>query len=332
MTNPLEDKGSITAQAADAIEMENAAGRNGLATVIFTTALILSAVFTIIYMVAALGESMMTKFEWPPLVAYSLGFLLGLAAIAPGEAALFAWKTRLQADTKINNMQIIVAWVAGLLAAVSAAVSTVSFFAYMLQGLMPGWYNADTAAGVNVINIATSWAIFGVALFVYDAASSLALRNRKRASAWNLVAIAQDEMISGIAQGIRNRTKALVHDMSEANVFFDDAVRMVGEAMGLDEGRLSDVRRLAPPPATNQAETAQASAEAQQERTVGFPTNRANEPWTYQYVDENTGRRERARTELDWSEVQAAVQDAERRKRDAAARPTQPANGNGRKE
>lgn len=336
MTNPLEDKGSITAQAADAIEMENAAGRNGLATVIFTTALILSAVFTIIYMVAALGESMMTKFEWPPLVAYSLGFLLGLAAIAPGEAAIFAWKTRLQADTKINNMQIIVAWVAGLLAAVSAAVSTVSFFAYMLQGLMPGWYNADTAAGVNVINIATSWAIFGVALFVYDAASSLALRNRKRASAWNLVAIAQDEMISGIAQGIRNRTKALVHDMSEANVFFDDAVRMVGEAMGLDEGRLSDVRRLAPPPATNQPEPAQASAE-EQDRPVGFPTNR--EPWTYEYVDEQTGKTGRDQTRLSFDQVVEAVRDYERkleadtrRKRDSDARPTQPANGNGRKE
>lgn len=336
MTNPFEEQKSITAQANDAIEEQNAAGRNGLATVIFTGALVLSAVFTVIYMVAALGESMLAKLGWPPVVAYALGLLLGIAAIAPGEAAIFAWKTRLQADTKINNVQIVVAWIAGLLAAVSAAVSTVSFFAYMLQGLMPGWYDRDTAAGVNVINIAAAWAIFGTALFIYDAASSAAQRNRKRAGAWNLVATAQDEMIAGIAQGIRTRTNKLVNDMSEANVFFDDAVDMVARAMGLQDGRLDDVRRLAPPPATNQPEPAQASAEEQQERPVGFPTNR--EPWTYNYVDQETGTTGRDQTTLSFDQVVTAVRDMERkleadtrRKRDSDARPTQPANGNGRR-
>lgn len=242
--NPIKEQKTIFNQAQESMRSEEAASSNGKAETGIMLGLALSSLFTIIYMIVALGGSLL-GLGWTTLLAYAIGFLLGLAAIMPGEAAVWIWKTKLQSDYEINGTQVTVAWISGLAAAVSAAISTVSFFAYLLQGLMPGWYDADTAAGVNVANIAIGWAVFGLAVFIYYAAGDSSKRNRARAKALHVARTAQDQMIAGIAQGTKDKIEELIQGMGENNIFVDDALEQVAKAMGLNEERTRQVRGLA---------------------------------------------------------------------------------------
>lgn len=246
--NPIKQQKTIFTQAEESMRSEEASSSNGKAETFIMLGLALSSLFTIIYMVVALGGSLM-ELGWAIVVAYLIGGLLGIAAIMPGEAAVWIWKTKLQSDYEINGTQVGVAWVAGLASAISAAISTVSFFAYLLQGLMPGWYDANTAAGVNVANIAVGWAIFGLSVFIYYAAGDSSKRNRNRAKALHVARTAQDQMIAGIAQGTKEKIEELIEGMGENNIFVDDALEQVAKAMGLNEDRTKQVRALAKKPA-----------------------------------------------------------------------------------
>lgn len=246
--NPIKQQKTIFTQAEESMRSEEASSSNGKAETFIMLGLALSSLFTIIYMVVALGGSLM-ELGWAIVVAYLIGGLLGIAAIMPGEAAVWIWKTKLQSDYEINGTQVGVAWVAGLASAISSAISTVSFFAYLLQGLMPGWYDANTAAGVNVANIAVGWAIFGLSVFIYYAAGDSSKRNRKRAKALHVARTAQDQMIAGIAQGTKEKIEELIEGMGENNIFVDDALEQVAKAMGLNEDRTKQVRALAKKPA-----------------------------------------------------------------------------------
>jgi hypothetical protein len=242
--NPVKEQKTIFNQAQESMRTEEAASSNGKAETGIMLGLALSSLFTIIYMVVALGGSLL-DLGWTEVLAYMIGGLLGLAAIMPGEAAVWIWKTKLQSDYEINGTQVTVAWIAGLASAVSAAISTVSFFAYLLQGLMPGWYDADTAAGVNVANIAVGWAVFGLAVFIYYAAGDSSKRNRNRAKALHVARTAQDQMIAGIAQGTKDKIEELIQGMGENNIFVDDALEQVARAMGLNDERTQQVRNMA---------------------------------------------------------------------------------------
>ena len=246
--NPIKQQKTIFTQAEESMRSEEASSSNGKAETFIMLGLALSSLFTIIYMVVALGGSLM-ELGWAIVVAYLIGGLLGIAAIMPGEAAVWIWKTKLQSDYEINGTQVGVAWVAGLASAISSAISTVSFFAYLLQGLMPGWYDANTAAGVNVANIAVGWAIFGLSVFIYYAAGDSSKRNRNRAKALHVARTAQDQMIAGIAQGTKEKIEELIEGMGENNIFVDDALEQVAKAMGLNEDRTKQVRALAKKPA-----------------------------------------------------------------------------------
>jgi len=256
--NPIKEQKTIFSQAQETMKTEEAQGSNAKAEVGIMIGLALSSLFTIIYMIVALGESLIGM-GWSEVLGYGIGGLLGLAAIMPGEAAVWIWKTKLQSDYEINGSQVLVSWIAGLSAAVSAAVSTVSFFAFLLQGLMPGWYNANTAAGVNVANIAAGWAIFGLSVFIYFASGDSSKRNRNRARALHVARTAQDEMIAGIAQGTKAKIEELIQGMGDNNIFVDDALEQVANAMGLNEDRTRQVRNLAqdidrsspPPPSSD---------------------------------------------------------------------------------
>jgi len=267
--NPIKEQKTIFNQAQESMRSEEAASSNGKAETGIMLGLALSSLFTIIYMIVALGGSLV-GLGWASLVAYIIGGLLGLAAIMPGEAAVWIWKTKLQSDYEINGTQVTVAWISGLAAAVSAAVSTVSFFAYLLQGLMPGWYNPDTAAGVNVANIAVGWAIFGLAVFVYYAAGDSSKRNRNRAKALHVARTAQDQMIAGIAQGTKDKIEELIQGMGENNIFVDDALEQVARAMGLNDERTKQVRDLAKPQQQSRGDS----------WTVAF-LNARGEPWWF---------------------------------------------------
>ncbi len=242
--NPVKEQKTIFSQAQESMRSEEAASSNAKAEVGIMLGLSLSSLFTIIYMIVALGGSMI-GFGWGEALSYVIGGLLGLAAIMPGEAAVWIWKTKLQSDYEINGTQVGVAWVSGLSAAVSAAISTVSFFAFLLQGLMPGWYQPETAAGVNIANIAIGWAVFGLAVFIYFASGDSSKRNRNRAKALHVARTAQDQMIAGIAQGTKDKINELIEGMGENNIFVEDALDQVANAMGLSEKRAQQVRDLA---------------------------------------------------------------------------------------
>ncbi len=245
--NPIKDQHTLFNAAQESMRYEEASASNGKAEVGVLLGLALSSTFTIIYMIVALGGSL-EAIGWSSIFAYVIGGLLGLAAIMPGEGAVWIWKTKLQSDYEINATQVTVAWISGLAAAVSAAISTVSFFAYLLQGLMPNWYDANTAAGVNMINIAAGWAVFGMAIYIYYAAGDSSKRNRNRAKALHMVRTTEDEMIAGIAQGTKDKVRQLIEGMGENNIFVDDALEQVARAMGLSDERTMQVRNLAAPP------------------------------------------------------------------------------------
>jgi hypothetical protein len=265
--NPVKEQKTIFNQAQESMRTEEAASSNGKAETGIMLGLALSSLFTIIYMVVALGGSLL-DLGWTEVLAYMIGGLLGLAAIMPGEAAVWIWKTKLQSDYEINGTQVTVAWIAGLASAVSAAISTVSFFAYLLQGLMPGWYDADTAAGVNVANIAVGWAVFGLAVFIYYAAGDSSKRNRNRAKALHVARTAQDQMIAGIAQGTKDKIEELIQGMGENNIFVDDALEQVARAMGLNDERTQQVRNMA-----KSAPPSQPAPQPPQEAPAARPTH-----------------------------------------------------------
>lgn len=268
--NPIEQKQTLVSLADQAIENTKAQGRNGMADTAVIIGLILSALFTIIYMVVALGGAMLGM-GWSSVVSYSMGVLLGIAAIMPGEGAIWIWKTKLQTDTKINNSQQAVAWIAGLLAAVSASISTVSFFAYLLQSLMPQWYNGDTASGVNIINIAASWAVFGIGIFVYYGFSSETKSNIERAAALNLVDDGINSMIKGLAVGITNSVDDLIEEMREAGSFAAPALKIVSRHMGEDFNPPAGTPQLPPPAVANKTQHPAPQAPPQPEARPGNP-------------------------------------------------------------
>lgn len=252
--NPIEQNQTLVSLADQSIENTKAQGRNGMADTAVIIGLILSALFTIIYMVVALGGAMMAM-GWAAIISYGMGVLLGVAAIMPGEGAIWIWKTKLQTDIKINNRQQTVAWIAGLLAAVSASVSTVSFFSYLLQSIMPQWYNGDTASGVNIVNIAASWAVFGIGIFVYYGFSSETKSNIERAAALNLVDDGINSMIKGLAMGITSSVDDLIEDMRDSGSFAAPALKIVSRHMG---------EEFSPPKPTGKAAGATAVAHQSQ--------------------------------------------------------------------
>lgn len=269
--NPIEQKQTLVSLADQAIENTKAQGRNGMADTAVIIGLLLSALFTIIYMVVALGGAML-EMGWSSIVSYLMGVMLGIAAIMPGEGAIWIWKTKLQTDTKINEKQKSVAWVAGLLAAISASVSTVSFFAYLLQSLMPQWYNGDTASGVNIINIAASWAVFGIGVFVYYGFSSETKSNIERAAALNLVDDGINSMIKGLAVGITNSVDDLIEEMREAGSFAAPALKIVSRHMGEDFTPPTGQHQL-PAPTTAVAHQPQQPAPTSPPQPEARPTN-----------------------------------------------------------
>jgi hypothetical protein len=228
----------------DALDRAASDKKNKIADLLIGLGLVLSSFFTVVYMVLAFGGALL-GLGWAALGAYGLGALLGVAAVVPGELALFVWRVKLQSDPDINGLQIGIAWFAGLAGAISAAVSTVSFFAYVLSGLMPAWYDPAVANGVNIVNVAASWAVFGISMFVYAGASSRAAQNRERARAAGLIKAGQNKMMIGIAGGIQDQIIQTVAAMAERGAFSPDAVNMIAGEMGLDGDRLAAVKRLA---------------------------------------------------------------------------------------
>ncbi|NJN55423.1 MAG: hypothetical protein HC804_12115 [Anaerolineae bacterium] len=231
---------NVITKATEAINERDNAKANGRTELGQVLGLVLSSLFTVIYMVVALGGGLI-EFGWSNVAAYMIGGLLGVAAIMPGEAGVWVWKTKLKADAEINDTQVFVAWAAGLSAAISAAISTVSFFAYLLQPLMPGWYNPETASGINVVNIAVGWAIFCIAVFVYSASGDAAKHNKERAKALNLIRDSKDRMIAGIAGGVDSQTEKVLAMMDQQGLFLVDALHEVGETMGLSNSRMDQI-------------------------------------------------------------------------------------------
>lgn len=228
----------------DVLNKHDAERSNKLADLVISAGLVLSSLFTLLYMVVAFGGALV-GWSWPPAVAYALGLLLGVAAVVPGEGAIFIWRSKLNNDTAINSLQIGVAWLAGLASAISASVTTVSFFAFLLPALMPVWYDPAMANSVNVFNLFASWVVLLIALFIYSGASNNAAHNRQYARAVGLVQRGRNEMMIGIAGSIQDRAAQMIADMDAADGFAHDALETVAGLMDLDNGRKNDISRLA---------------------------------------------------------------------------------------
>jgi hypothetical protein len=240
--NPIKDGQSVVKQAQDKMQRADDDASNSRAETFTIVGLSLSSMFTILFMVIALGSSLLSL-GWSPIIAYGIGTLLGFAAIVPGEGGVWIWKTKLKTDREINGSQKNVAWIAGLLAAISAAISTVSFFAYLLQGLMPGWYQPDVANGVNIGNIAFSWAVFALATFIYTATGEAAKNNMTQAKAHNLLQRSISDMLAGVAGGIDDQTQLVIHLMSEEGLFLKDSLAGVAKLMNLSQDRVNEIEQ-----------------------------------------------------------------------------------------
>lgn len=275
-----------------------------------TVAITLSALATLVYfgLMAYAETSPLDKITMPS-VRIVLGVLIGVFAIVGGEYAIGIWHERLHHDKRINQNQRHIARGGLILASIAAGLSTVSMMVYLFPVLVSGVLQSAHVAGINLVMLTVSLVGYFVLDGFYGAESDAAENNRKIASANNLMATSEADVIATVAAGRSSRATELANMVD----YREDGLRILSDHLNRP---VSEIERLLP--ASNQPAL-----------PAGEHSNRI------EIADEDDRVVIGRDSELTVEEMNAALNAAEQDKRNRQgmplARPTQPArNGNGR--
>lgn len=233
-------KTGLLAQADEAQAQDAARDAVGRSNALVNIGLALSALLSVLYITLALGPGLAV----PAPFNYVLAVFVGIVSIVPAELAIYIWRARLQGDVNITGAQRAIAAVCMVLAGISAAVTTMSFFGWALASLFPAfWLDAQPVANLGAI--LGAWLVFILGSIGYDTTSVTTRLNLQMANAMNRIHRTRANLIKSAAQAIGNETDTLVSDMDAAHLFAIDAQAMIADLLGLDAGRASAVGQIA---------------------------------------------------------------------------------------
>lgn len=214
-------------------------------------AIVLSALATLVYFgLMAYAETSPLDKITTPAVRIGLGVLIGVFAIVGGEYAITIWHERLHHDKRINTNQRKIARGGLMLASVAAGLSSVSMMVYLFPVLVAGVLQSAHVAGVNLVMLTVSLVGYFVLDGWYGAESDAAENNRKIASARNLVASSEADVIATVAAGRSSRATELANMID----YREDGLRILSDHLNRP---VDDIERLLPAgaqPTTPQAQ------------------------------------------------------------------------------